>query len=87
MINIFIPICTDLYPTVFSFLLYTEYIPLQQCSKYSLQQKEKMEKYCQHIQPHGKVVTYYIFTKKKMNGITMKEKKKEYKENGMKMDR
>ncbi len=63
MSNTFIPLCNDLYSLVFSFLLYTESISLQQCSKYSLQQKEKMEKYCQHIHPHGKVETYDRKTK------------------------
>ncbi len=56
-------LCKDLYPTVFSFLLYTESISLQQCSKYSLKQKEQMEKYCQHTQPHGKIEMYHRETK------------------------
>ncbi len=56
-------ICKDLHPLIFSFLLYTESISLQKCSKYSLQQKEKMEKYCQHIhiQNDSDPIFYFYF--------------------------
>ncbi len=70
-------LCKDLYPTVFSFLLYTESISLQKCSKYSLQQKEKMDKYCQHIQPHGILETYDRETKLIITKDNYKEGTKE----------
>ncbi len=73
----FIPICKDLYSTVFSFLLYTESINLQKCSKYSLKQKEKMNKYCQHIQPYGKIETYDKITKLIIKEANYKEGKKD----------
>ncbi len=75
--NLFIPLCNDLYPTVFSFLLYTESISLQKCSLFSLKQKEKMEKYCQHIHPHGKIESYHIKTKTIQKEENYKEGKKE----------
>ncbi len=56
--NTFIPICNDLHSTVFSFLLYIESISLQVTSSTSLKKKEQMNKYCQHIQPHGKLEEY-----------------------------
>ncbi len=83
----FIPLCKDLYPTVFSFLLYTESISLQKCSSFSLKQKEKMDKYCQHIYPHGNTEEYdrktklqlykYNYKEGKLNGI-----QKDWYENG-----
>ncbi len=73
--NSFIPICKDLFPTVFSFLLYTESISLQKCSSFSLKQKEKMEKYCQHIQPHGKIELYDKKTKLILSEKNYKEGK------------
>ncbi len=72
-------LCKDLYPTVFSFLLYTESITLQKCSKSSLKEKEKMDKYCQHIHPHGTIETYYTKTK----NIQKREKYKEGKLEGI----
>lgn len=51
-------LCNDLYPSVFSFLLYKETIPLQKCSHSLLNKKEIMKKYCSHIQPHGKMIEY-----------------------------
>ncbi len=73
----FISLCKDLYPTVFSFLLYTESISLQKCSKYSLKQNEKMDKYCQHIFPHRKIETYNKETKLIIKEENYKEGKKD----------
>ncbi len=83
----FISICNDLHSTVFSFLLYTESISLQMASSTSLKKKDQMEKHCQHIQPHGKVETYYINTRKKQYEWNYEEGKKkgtqrEWYENG-----
>ncbi len=58
-------ICNDLYPLVFSYLYYTEAISLQKCCKDLLKKEQQMEKYCQHIQPHGKMETYNKTTKEK----------------------
>ncbi len=48
-------ICNDLYPLVFSYLYYTEAILLKKCCNILSKKEQQMEKYCQHIQPHGKI--------------------------------
>ncbi len=58
----FIPLCNDLHPTVFSFLLYNESISLQLTSSTSLKKKNLMNKHCHHIQPHGKIKTFITDT-------------------------
>ncbi len=75
--NFFIPICNDLQPLVFSFLLYTESISLQLTSSFSSKKKELMDKYCQHIQPHGKIEEYDKKTKLQIYEYNYKEGKRE----------
>ncbi len=59
-----------------SFISFCEF--LQKCFKFFLQQKEKiMDKYCRHIQPHGKIESYYKDTKIKLYEKLYKEGKKE----------
>ncbi len=68
-------ICNDLHPLMYSFLLYTESIYLQLCSKSSYKRKEMMDKYCQHIQPHGKIELYDKKTKFQIHERNYKEGK------------
>ncbi len=42
-----------------------------------MKKKEQMNKYCQHIQPHGKIETYYKKTKLIMYEKNYKEGKKD----------
>ncbi len=62
---------------IYSFLFYNDSIFLQKSSKYLKSHQNKMDKYCQHAQPHGIIETYYIFTKKKKDKKNYKEGKLE----------
>ncbi len=70
----------DIQSVIFSFLLYKEFIPLQLTSTALLEKKDQMEKYCQHIHPHGNFDLYnqktklQISQKKYIEGKLMGEK-------------
>ncbi len=56
----------DIHNYIYTFLLYTESTSLQQTSILYFKNKIRMEKYCQHIQPHGIVELYDMKTKTKI---------------------
>ncbi len=51
-------LCDDLHITIYSFLLYNDCENLQLTSHYFFNNKKDMNKYCQHIHPHGIIKVY-----------------------------
>ncbi len=58
--------CLDTTFSVYSFLSYFDSVSLLSSNLYLKSHKDELEKYCQHIQPHGKIEKYDRITKIKI---------------------